>query len=82
LFGLFATVGMIFLHSEGGRSNRTRLIRENTLDSGEEDFYGSLAAERRHWQDWDGQITFAEKFNPRQVARQRKSGKWKWLEKD
>lgn len=56
------------------------LKRKNTLDSGEEDFYASLAAECRHWQDWDRPVTFAEKFNPRQVAWQQKSGKWKRIE--
>jgi len=36
-------------------------MRKNTLDSGEEDFYGSLAAARRHWPDWNSRITFAGK---------------------
>ncbi|WP_259301220.1 hypothetical protein, partial [Bacteroides stercoris] len=48
LFGLFATSGMIFSASKGGRNNLARLKRKNTLTSGEEDFCTSLAAECRH----------------------------------
>ncbi|EEO56280.1 hypothetical protein BSCG_03206 [Bacteroides sp. 2_2_4] len=48
LFGLFATSGMIFSASKGGRNNLARLKRKNTLTSGEEDFCASLAAECRH----------------------------------
>ena len=44
LFGLFATAGIIFLLAKGGGDNPTRLGRKNTLDKGEEDFYGSHAA--------------------------------------
>jgi hypothetical protein len=45
LFGLFAASGIIFLPLEGGRDNRTRMKRKNTLDNGEEDFCASLAAQ-------------------------------------
>jgi len=56
LFGLFATSGMIFSASKGGRNNLARLKRKNTLTSGEEDFCASLAAECRHWHDWDWRL--------------------------
>ncbi|MEF8804381.1 hypothetical protein [Bacteroides acidifaciens] len=32
------------------------LKRKNTLDNGEEDFYASLAAGSRHWQDCDSRL--------------------------
>jgi len=56
---------MIFSASKGGRNNLARLKRKNTLTSGEEDFYGSLAAERRHWQDWSSLLPLRENKSTR-----------------
>ncbi|WP_300910802.1 hypothetical protein [uncultured Bacteroides sp.] len=40
------------------------LKRKNTLDNGEEDFYASLAAECRHWQDCDGRLPLRKNSIP------------------
>ena len=48
--------GRFFCFQKVAGNNRTRLIRKNTLDSGEEDFYVSFAAVCRHWQDWSRRL--------------------------
>jgi len=69
-----------FSACERWRGQSAKAGRKNTLDKGEEDFYGHSRASR-HWQDWNSWFTFAEKCNPPQVA-QCEWSEWKLKEGD
>ena len=65
LFGLFATAGKIFSAFRRWRgNNRTRLIRKNTLDSGEEDFLRVICGSMPALAGLEPPVTFAENSVP------------------